>query len=68
MFAAATRALPLAIRRGLWGVSIWASAFLAAALLLPPAAGFAPIAAVPAALGVWVAAAVLALPVLRQQR
>ncbi|MDQ3866085.1 MAG: hypothetical protein M3304_04560, partial [Actinomycetota bacterium] len=39
VFALAAIALPLARRNELWGVAIWGSAFLAAALLLPALAG-----------------------------
>ncbi|MDQ3859561.1 MAG: serine/threonine protein kinase [Actinomycetota bacterium] len=39
VFALAAIALPLARRLELWGVAIWGSAFLAAALLLPVPAG-----------------------------
>jgi hypothetical protein len=63
VFAAAALAAPLALGRGLWGVAVWASAFLAAAVFAPPAT----VDVLPLALGVWAAAAVLAAPLLRRR-
>ena len=65
VFAAAAATAPLARRHGLWGVSIWASCILVATLLVPPAAGLGHIEALPFALGVWAAAAVLAAGLVR---
>jgi len=51
--------------RGLWGVAAWGAGFLAALLLVPTAAGGAPVAAFWAVPAVWLAAGVLAYPLLR---
>ena len=67
VFAAAAATAGLARGRGFWGVSVWGSCFLAAGLLLPAAAGL-DIAALPFALGAWVAAGVLARGVADAER
>jgi hypothetical protein len=60
---AATIAAPHVSRWGLWGVAGWGAAFLAATLLAPAGA----VSAWPTALWVWIAAAVLAGPMLRMR-
>jgi hypothetical protein len=65
ILAAATLALPSARAHGLWGLAFWGSAFAAAMLLLPLAAG-AVVSAPAILLGIWAAVAVLALPDLRK--
>jgi hypothetical protein len=62
VFAAAAATTGIARTRGLWGVAVWGSAFLAAALLVPGDA----VGAFPLALGVWGAAVLLAVPLLRR--
>jgi hypothetical protein len=67
--AAVAAATAVAARsRGLWGVAVWGAGFIAALLLVPLAAGGAPIAAAWAAPAVWLAAALLAYPLLRAPR
>ena len=61
VLAGATVAAPFARSRGLWGVAVWGAAFLGAALIAPHGA----VSAFPLVLWVWVAAAVLALPLFR---
>jgi hypothetical protein len=61
VLAAATLAVPFARNRGLWGIAVWGSAFLAAALIATGGA----VGAFPLVLWVWLAAAILALPLLR---
>ncbi|MDQ4018686.1 MAG: hypothetical protein M3188_02485, partial [Actinomycetota bacterium] len=63
--AAATA--PAARSRGLWGIAVWGSLFLAAALFGPALAGDAASAflVVP---GVWAGAAWLAVPLIRAER
>jgi hypothetical protein len=61
VLAAATLAVPFARSRGLWGIAAWGSAFLAAALIATGGA----VGAFPLVLWVWLAAAILALPLLR---
>jgi len=61
VLAAATLAVPLARSRGLWGIAVWGSAFLAAGLIATGGA----VGAFPLVLWVWLAAAILALPQLR---
>lgn len=61
VLAAATFAVPFARNRGLWGIAVWGSAFLAAALIATGGA----VGAFPFVLWVWLAAAILALPLLR---
>jgi hypothetical protein len=61
VLAGATFAAPYARRHGLWGIAVWGSGFIAAALI---ASGGA-VGAFPLVLWVWVAAAVLALPLFR---
>jgi hypothetical protein len=61
VLTAATVAAPFARSRGLWGIAAWGSAFLAAALIAPGSA----VSAFPLVLWVWIAAAMLALPLLR---
>jgi hypothetical protein len=61
VLAAATLAVPFARSRGLWGIAAWGSAFLATALIGTGGA----VGAFPLVLWVWLAAAILALPLLR---
>jgi hypothetical protein len=61
VLAVATIAAPFARGRGLWGIVLWGSAFLAAALIAPGGT----VSAFPLVLWVWVAAGALALPLLR---
>ena len=61
VLTASTVAAPFARSRGLWGIAAWGSAFLAAALIATSGA----VGAFPLVLWVWLAAAVLALPLLR---
>jgi hypothetical protein len=67
VFAMAAGGARLACRHGLWGVAAWGSAFLAAAVLLPPATGAGPVDALPLTLGVWAAAVALAGRVMRSR-
>jgi len=60
VFALAAATASTARDRGLWGIAVWASLFLAAAILAPPASGTLPL-----VLGAWAAAAWLALDVSR---
>jgi hypothetical protein len=64
VFAVAAATTGFARTRGLWGVALWGTAFLAAALLAPGGA----VGAFPLALGIWVAAVFLAVPLLRPPR
>jgi hypothetical protein len=68
IFAAAAGSAGLARTRGLWGVAAWGAAFLGALLLVPVAAGGASIDPLWAAPAVWLAAAVLAFPLVRASR
>ena len=52
--------------RGLWGVAAWGAAFLATLLLAPPLAGGAAVAALWAVPAVWLAAGLLAYPLLKK--
>jgi Protein kinase domain len=61
VLAAAAVAAPYARERGMWGIAIWGSTLLCAALLAPLGA----VGAFPLALWVWAGAALLAVPVLR---
>ncbi|HEX5467500.1 MAG TPA: serine/threonine-protein kinase [Gaiellaceae bacterium] len=61
VLAAATATAPLARSRGLWGIALWGAAYVAAALLAPASAA----GAFPLVLWIWLAAALLARPVLR---
>jgi uncharacterized membrane protein len=61
VLTAATVTAPFARSRGLWGIAAWGSVFLAAALIAPSGE----VGAFPLVLWVWLAAAVLALPLLR---
>ncbi len=61
VLAAATLAVPFARTRGLWGIAVWGSAFLTGALIATGGA----VGAFPLVLWVWLAAAILALPLLR---
>ena len=61
VLGAATLAVPFARSRGLWGIAAWGSAFLAAALIGTGGA----VGAFPPVFWVWLAAAILALPLLR---
>jgi hypothetical protein len=62
---AASLTLPLARQNGLWGLAFWGSAFVAAIVLGPLAAGVmvSPAALVP---GIWAAVAWLSAPLLRR--
>jgi Protein kinase domain len=51
---------------GLWGVAAWGAGFLGTLLLVPVAAGGAPVAAAWAAPAVWAAAGLLAYPLLKR--
>jgi protein kinase-like protein len=64
VLAAAALPVPYARARGLWGVCGWGAGLLAASLLAPTGA----VAVFPTAVWVWVAAAVLLLPVLGMRR
>jgi hypothetical protein len=66
ILVAAAVSAPYARRYGLWGVAGWGSAFLGTLLLVPVAAGGAPVAAVWAAPAVWAAAGLLAYPLLKR--
>jgi hypothetical protein len=59
--AVATIAAPYARSRGLWGIAVWGAAYVAAALLAPGSGA----SAAPLVLWIWLAAALLARPVLR---
>jgi serine/threonine-protein kinase len=61
VLVAATVAAPFARSRGLWGIAVWGSAFVGAALIAPGGA----VDAFPLVLWVWIAAGVLALPLFR---
>ena len=61
VLGAATLAVPFARSRGLWGIAAWGSAFLGAALIGTGGA----VGAFPLVFWVWLAAAILALPLLR---
>jgi Protein kinase domain len=65
ILGAAAASAGFARSRGLWGVAVWGAGFLAALLLVPLAAGGAPVAAIWAAPAVWAAAGALAYPLLR---
>jgi hypothetical protein len=66
--AAAAGTAGLARSRGLWGIAAWGAGYLAALLLVPLAAGGAPVAAAWAVPAVWLAAGALAYPLLRTPR
>jgi hypothetical protein len=66
--AAAAGTAGLARSRGLWGIAAWGTGYLAALLLVPFAAGGAPVAAAWAVPAVWLAAGALAYPLLRTPR
>jgi hypothetical protein len=66
--AAAAATAGLARSRGLWAVAGWGAGFLGALLLVPTAAGGAPVAALWAAPAVWLATGALAYPLLRAPR
>jgi hypothetical protein len=66
--AAAAGTAGLARSRGLWGIAAWGTGYLAALLLVPVAAGGAPVAAAWAVPVVWLAAGALAYPLLRTPR
>ena len=51
---------------GLWGVAAWGAGFLATLLLVPIAAGGAPVAAIWAVPAVWAGAGLLAYPLLKR--
>ncbi len=53
---------------GLWGVAAWGAGFLGALLLVPVATGGAPVAAAWAVPTVWLAAGLLAYPLLKPRR
>jgi hypothetical protein len=64
VFGAAAATTGLARTRGLWGVALWGTAFLAAALLAPGGA----VGPFPLALGIWGSTVLLAARVLRRPR
>jgi hypothetical protein len=66
VLAAAAATAGHARSKGLWGVVAWGAAFLAALLLGPLLAGGAPVAVVWAVPAVWLAAGLLAYPLLRK--
>jgi hypothetical protein len=66
--AAAAGTAGLARSHGLWGIAAWGAGYLAALLLVPLAAGGAPVAAAWAVPAVWLAAGALAYPLLRTPR
>jgi hypothetical protein len=66
VLAAAAATAGHARSKGLWGVVAWGAAFLATLLLAPLLAGGAPVAAVWAVPAVWLAAGLLAYPLLRK--
>ncbi|MGH3043016.1 MAG: hypothetical protein ACRDNG_14995, partial [Gaiellaceae bacterium] len=66
VLAAAAATAGYARSRGLWGVAAWGAAFLAALLLATTLAGGAPVAAAWAAPAVWLAAGLLAYPLLKR--
>jgi len=66
--AAAAATAGFARSRGRWGVAAWGAGYLTALLLVPLAAGGAPVAAAWAAPAVWLAAGALAYPLLRTPR
>ena len=68
VLAAAAASAPLARGRGLWGVAAWGATLLAALLLLPLAAGGAPVVAVWAIPAVWAATVALAYPLVAARR
>jgi hypothetical protein len=63
--AVAAASAPLARSRGLWGVAVWGATFLAVLLLVPLAAGGAPVDPLWAAPAVWLATGALAYPLVR---
>ena len=66
--AAAAATAGLARSHGLWAVAGWGAGFLGALLLMPVAAGGAPVAALWAAPAVWLATGALAYPLVRAPR
>jgi hypothetical protein len=66
--AAAAATAGLARSHGLWAVTGWGAGFLGALLLVPTAAGGAPVAALWAAPAVWLATGALAYPLVRAPR
>jgi hypothetical protein len=67
LFAGAVLAAPLALSRGLWGVAGWGSAFLTAALLVPPLTGLGSVSALFLAPGICAATVVLGAALLRDR-
>jgi hypothetical protein len=63
VFALAAGTVAPARRRGLWGVAVWGSAFLAAALLVPGGG----VEVWPLVLGIWAAALLLGVPLLARR-
>jgi hypothetical protein len=63
VFAFAAATVAPARRRGLWGVAVWGSAFLAAALLVPGGG----VEVWPLVLGIWAAALLLGVPLLARR-
>ena len=68
VLVAATVTAGLARGYGLWGVAAWGAGFLGMLLLVPVAAGGAAVAALWAAPAVWLAAGLLAYPLLKTRR
>ena len=68
VLVAATVTAGFARGYGLWGVAAWGAGFLGTLLLVPAAAGGAPVAALWAAPAVWFAAGLLAYPLLKTRR
>ena len=66
--AAAAGSASFARSRGLWGVAAWGAGFLGCMLLVPLAAGGAPVDPLWATPAVWLAAAALAYPLVRAPR
>jgi Protein kinase domain len=66
--AVAAATADLARSRGLWGIAGWGAGYVTALLLVPVAAGGAPVAAAWAVPAVWLAAGALVYPLLRTPR
>ena len=66
VFAVAAATVPLALARDAWGLSLWGSAFMTAAVVGPGLFSLE-IAALPLVVGVWVAVAALAFQTFRSQ-
>ncbi len=61
LLGAAAVAVASAERHGLWGAALWGSCLFAGLVLVPLALGASAVSAMPLALGVWVAAAAIAV-------